>query len=615
MTQRPTARDHTTQSNYEDITVKHVSLDWRVDFDAQSLIGSATLTVRTGKDDMTVLDLDSRELSVKSAELKDGDNFVEAKFEVGEAHKALGSRLRVTLPRAAKKDTDEFVRITYQTAPTSSALCWMPPEQTDGGKHPYLFSQCQAIHARSMFPCQDTPGVKITYSAKVTVPKDLTALMSAIGQGEPKVEGDFKVCAFEQPVGIPAYLTALVVGELVGRDISKRVRVWSEPCKADASEHEFQEAEGMVATAEGLVGEYVWGRYDILVLPGSFPYGGMENPCLTFVTPTLLAGDRSLADVVAHEISHSWTGNLVTNATWEDFWLNEGFTMFLQRLIVKTLHKDERLFDFDAIIGWSALQADVKNFGETNDATRLRPDLSGGVDPDDVFSSVPYEKGFNLLYYLMKLVGGLDVFVPWFKDYIQTFKHKCVTTTDFQKHITEYFTKAGKGAEFEKVDWVTWFDKPGMPPRIPGFSTELADNSTNLGKKWIAGGEGCEAKDIEGWVTGQKLVFLDTVLEAEKPLSLETVQKMEKTYAFNESNNAEVLAKWLGICLASGYTDCLPKLKNFLTIQGRMKFVRPLYRAWAKLDKPAAQEFFQSNMKKYHNIASKLLAKDFGIEG
>ena len=318
-------------------------------------------------------------------------NGTAVRFELGDEEAILGRRLRLHMPGDARE-----VTIDYQTSPDAVALQWLAPVQTEGGKHPFLFSQCQAIHARTVVPLQDSPRVRVSYQAEVTVPEALSAVMSAGPAGaRPGPTRGTRTFLFEMPQPIPPYLMALAVGDLQSRDLSPRSRVWSEPATVERAAWEFAKIEEMITTAERLFGTYEWERYDMLVLPPSFPYGGMENPRMNFLTPTLLAGDRSLVDVVAHELAHSWTGNLVTNATMDHFWLNEGATVWAERRILEALHGPE-----EAVLSWAigqtALDNEFERFGPGSPLTRLRTDLKG-VDPDDAFSSIPYEKGSRFL--------------------------------------------------------------------------------------------------------------------------------------------------------------------------------------------------------------------------
>ena len=358
---------------------------------------------------------------------------IDAEYHLHEMTKEhMGQCLEIYLPviegeeeEGSSKSNNCTFQIQYETTERCSAAQWLPPAQTAGKVHPYFFSQCQAIHARSLLPCQDCPGVKMTYHAAVTVPSWATCLMSALsGKVESNDGTESSTFHFEQSIPVPAYLIAIVVGELKGIDVSHRCKIWSEPSVVDAAAFEFSQTEDFLQVAESITLPYQWGRYDVLCLPPSFPYGGMENPCLTFVTPTLLAGDKSLADVVAHEIAHSWTGNLVTNETWEHFWLNEGWTTWLERKIMAKISGDDRVIDFDAIGGWEDLKQSVDIMPENY--TKLVPKL-GDEDPDEAYSSVPYEKGFILLLTLEKRVGN-EKFADFVKAYLNNFKFVTVTS-------------------------------------------------------------------------------------------------------------------------------------------------------------------------------------------
>jgi leukotriene-A4 hydrolase len=303
--------DLCSQSNPDEAEVTH--LDWTasIDFEQQVIYAEATYTV-ISRNDCKTLSLDTSHLRIQSIKTFDGQPLDYNLSPPVKAKSHLGQKLSISLPG----NKTSQITIVYQTTKKCSAVQWLPPSQTAGKTHPYLFTQCQAIHARSLLPCQDRCGVKMTYNATVTVPKWATCVMSALLKNSETVD-DCKVYTWNQKVPISSYLFALAVGELEKVEISKRCAIWSEPGLVQAAAYEFSETEDFLAIAEDISGKaYVWKRYDLLCLPPSFPYGGMENPCLTFVTPTLLAGDKSLADVVAHEIAHSWTGNLVTNATW-----------------------------------------------------------------------------------------------------------------------------------------------------------------------------------------------------------------------------------------------------------------------------------------------------------
>jgi len=430
--------DPNSQSNIHEIITRHISLLWDVDFDSKSIKGQVSLTGEALKDGVSQFTFDSKDLDIQGVTSAEGETL---KFALESPHEVFGHCLRVTLGKPLNKGEKVVISIKYNTRPSSSAIQWLSPSQTAGKKEPYLFTQCQAIHCRTMLPCQDAPSVKAPYDATVTIPKQLTAVMSALESSPPTEHGDKKTFYFSQKVPTSSYLIALGVGDLQSKEIGPRTKVWSEPSYVDRAAYEFAETEQFIQIAEKHLGPYVWGRYDILLLPPSFPYGGMENPCLTFVTPSLLAGDRSLADVVAHEISHSWSGNLVTNLTWEHFWLNEGWTVYNERIIHGDMH-GEKERHFKSIQGLKALDDSINMYGQDSPHTSLYQKLTG-IDPDDAFSSVPYEKGFNFLFYLETVVGGLEPFLKFARAYFDEFKYSTITTEQFKQFFLQHFSTLG----------------------------------------------------------------------------------------------------------------------------------------------------------------------------
>nr|XP_033807890.1 leukotriene A-4 hydrolase [Geotrypetes seraphini] len=592
---------------------KHWSLKLRVDFASRVIAGRAALTVESLQDRQRSLVLDTKDLQIHKVIV----NGQAANFSLGEAQSFKGSPLEITLPCEQSRGEDIIVEIFYETSPQASALQWLAPELTAGKKHPYLFSQCQATHCRTIVPCQDTPSIKQTYYAQISVPKDLVTLMSAAHDGEmPDPEDSSrKICKFRQSVPIPSYLLALVVGALEGRKIGPRTTVWSEKELVDEAAYEFAETESMLQAAEDLVGPYVWGQYDLLVMPPSFPYGGMENPCLTFVTPTLLAGDRSLSNVIAHEIAHSWTGNLVTNKTWEHFWLNEGHTVYLERRIGGCLF-NEQFRHFQAVGGWKELKESVGTFGATNVLTNLIPSLKD-VDPDVAYSSVPYEKGFALLFYLEQLLGGPDVFVGFLKAYLHAFAYKSVVTDDWKNFLYSYFKD--KMTILEKVDWEAWMHTPGMPPVKPKYDMTLANACIALSQRWIRATQ-CDlcsfcSADLKQFSSHQKIEFLALLLQ-EEPLPVSHVKRMQDVYNFNAIKNSEIRARWLRLCIRSRWDAAIPLALKMATEQGRLKFTRPLFRELYNFD--AAREetihTFLRHRPFMHPVSAMLVGKDLNVD-
>ncbi|MEO1335971.1 MAG: M1 family aminopeptidase/hydrolase, partial [Myxococcota bacterium] len=393
-----------------------MTLRWWVDILRSEIRGTATLQL--DRPASGTLDLDTRDLTIEAITDGSGQSI---RFELADPDPVLGQRLRLAV-------VSDIVHIQYRTSPNASALQWLTPAQTTGGRHPFVFTQCQAIHARSIVPCQDTPRVRVQFSATVDVPKPLHAVMAAAATGQSDGEDGRSVFTFDMPQPIPPYLLAFAAGDLASADVGPRSRVYAEPDVIDAAAWEFADIDAHLERAEALFGPYEWDRFDMLVMPASFPYGGMENPRLTFLTPTLLAGDRSLVSVVAHELAHSWTGNLVTNANANHFWLNEGFTVYAERRIVEALYGRPTRLLHDAVER-KHLEDDIARLSATDPAlTQLRVDLEGH-DPDEVYSSVPYEKGYLFLARLEQ-AAGRDRFDVFLKRYIERFRFTSIVTDD-----------------------------------------------------------------------------------------------------------------------------------------------------------------------------------------
>ncbi|MBW2734523.1 MAG: M1 family metallopeptidase [Deltaproteobacteria bacterium] len=560
------------------------TLRWRfdVDFHKKRLIGEATLIfaeARAGD-----LDLDTRDLIISAVT---GDKGSDLPFTLAESEGFMGAKLRIERPSEVKELT-----ICYETTPNASALQWLAPANTAGAKHPFLFSQCQPIHARSMVPIQDSPKVRFGYEAEVTVPASLAAVMSA-APSEARVEDDKKIYSFSMPQPIPAYLLALAVGDITFRDLGPRTRVYAEPATLEAAAWEFSDVERMLEAAEGLFGPYLWDRFDFIVMPPAFPYGGMENPRLTFLTPTLIAGDRSLVNVLAHELAHSWTGNLVTNATMNDFWLNEGFTVWAERRILERL-EGEAAVSLAAAIGRHALQADMERFGADSPFTQLETDLAGH-DPDDVYSVVPYEKGFLFVVQLERDLGR-EAFDVWVRRYLEHFAFTSITTQEFEDFMEE--TQPGL---LERVGGKAWIHGSGLPEDAPVFASEELAAIEAQADAWEAGGRpGIEV--AKSWSAEKWQIFLQRL---PRPLSRDDCAWLDGNFSLTVSNNSEVLSQWLNIVAASSYGPALPRLREFLSQVGRMKFLKPLYGAlWNNQEtKAMAREIFDASREAYHPIA------------
>ena len=566
---------------------RRLRLKLGVDFERKQIEGEATLEF--GETAQGPLDLDTKGLDILSVQVP-GTGPIP--WSLGEEDPILGRCLRLELP-AGTRD----VTVSYRTSPEAMALQWLAPEQTEGKQAPFLFSQCQQIHARTMVPCQDTPMVRIAYQAEVTIPAGLTAVMSAGPAGDAPAGPGRHCFRFAMPQPIPSYLLALAVGRLESRDLSPRSRVWAEPETVEAAAWEFAGVEDMILKAEALFGAYPWDRYDMLVLPPSFPYGGMENPRMTFLTPTLLAGDRSLVDVVAHELAHSWTGNLVTNASMEHFWLNEGFTVWAERRILRILHGE----DAEALgwaMGQNALEESLDRFKDEPHLTRLRLHLQG-IDPDDAFSSIPYEKGARLVAALEREVGE-DRFHRFLRDYMDTFRFTSITTEQWCA-----FVEAKLPGALAAVDATAYLDRPGLPASAPVFRSAPLEGLSKLATRWIEGARP-EVDAMARWSPAELTVYLQ---QLPRKLTQEDCAWLDGHLELTARTNYEILVEWLTLAAAAEYEPAFARIREVLMKVGRMKYLRPLYGALG--DHPRtralAREIFAAASPGYHGLSRRVV--------
>lgn len=581
-------------SYHDTLQPQATQLSWkaRIDFDRRLLHAEAQLTFSQPAVADGPLDLDTRDLDIE--EVIHLETRQALPFVLSPPEPVLGRRLSIAVPRGCPG-----VGVRYRTSPTASALMWLLPAQTQGGTLPFLFSQCQAIHARSILPLQDTPRVRIRYRAELTLPRPLRALMAAefVERTEKK---ELATEVFSMPQPIPPYLFAFAVGALASRELSPRSRVWAEPPLLDAAAWEFSEVEKMMRTAEGLFGPYDWDRFDLLLMPPSFPYGGMENPRLTFLTPTLLAKDRSLVNVLAHELAHSWTGNLVTNAHAEHFWLNEGFTVFAELRILEALEGEEKAQLHQAVLEKSLEEA-FRRFSGKPELTRLKTSLSG-VDPDDAFSEIPYVKGCLFLQALEAQVGRRR-FDAFLKDYLKTFRFQSIATEDFID-----FTEHKLPGALEKVQAPQWLYQPGLPEDAPRSRSRLQEDVLSLGAALPETAQG------EAWSALEWQLYLDAY---PRPLSAEACETLDNTFGLSNKNNAEVLCSWLQLALTVPSPRALARTEEFLGQVGRMKYLRPLYTALLKSPetRPLAQDCFRKYQARYHPIARQMVEGVFQALG
>ncbi|XP_050003742.1 aminopeptidase B [Alexandromys fortis] len=614
------AVDVASASSFRAFEILHLHLDLRAEFGppgpgpgSRGLNGTVVLELRCLlPEGASELRLDSHScLQVTAATLRRGQPGDQQPLaEPVQFHTQpfshYGQALCVAFPQPCRAGERFQLELTYRVG-EGPGVCWLAPEQTAGKKKPFVYTQGQAVLNRAFFPCFDTPAVKCTYSALVEVPDGFTAVMSAsTWEKRESNKFFFRMC---QP--IPSYLIALAIGELASAEVGPRSRVWAEPCLIEAAKEEYNGViEEFLATGEKLFGPYVWGRYDLLFMPPSFPFGGMENPCLTFVTPCLLAGDRSLADVIIHEISHSWFGNLVTNANWGEFWLNEGFTMYAQRRI-STILFGAAYTCLEAATGRALLRQHMDVSGEENPLNKLRVKIEPGVDPDDTYNETPYEKGYCFVSYLAHLVGDQDQFDKFLKAYVEEFKFQSILAEDFLEFYLEYFPELKKkrvdaipGFEFDR-----WLNTPGWPPYLPDLSPgdSLMKPAEELAELWVTSEldmQAIEAVSISTWKTYQLVYFLDKILQ-KSPLPPGNVKKLGETYPkISNAQNAELRLRWGQILLKNDHQEEFWKVKEFLQSQGKQKYTLPLYHAMmsgSEVARTLAKDTFAATASQLHS--------------
>jgi leukotriene-A4 hydrolase len=587
------ARDAHSYSNPEQVRVRHVDLDLDVLFDLKVLKGASTLTIERIKSDADSLKLDTQDLKINKAYTSnDGTNFTPAQFTLGAADKILGAPLAVQLPPQATK-----VRIEYETSPNASGVQWLEPAQTAGKKHPYVFTQSQAIHARSWIPLQDSPGVRVTYSATIRTPKGLRAVMSAgVASFNGLIGANQSAYSFNMPQAIPPYLMALAAGDLAFKPLGNRTGVYTEPAMLERAASEFEDTEKMVVATEKLYGPYRWDRYDILVLPPSFPIGGMENPRLTFATPTVLAGDKSLVSLIAHELSHSWSGNLVTNATWRDFWLNEGFTTYLERRVTEEIYGRERE-EMEAALGLQSLKKEMEDLQDADEI--LHVDLAGR-DPDEGFTLVPYEKG-ALFLRLLEETFGRERFDQFLKGYFERFAFQSITTDDFIAHLKKNLLDPNPQLA-AKIPLEEWIYKPGLPASAPKPQSDAFAKVESQAKEWLDGKTPAAKLQTKQWSTQEWLHFLRFLPQQ---LTAKQLKELDQAFGLTKIGNAEIAHQWLLISIRNNYETAYPRLEEYLTSIGRQKLIKPLYEELVKTPagKERALKIYAKARPGYHPIA------------
>lgn len=580
-------------STPEKVLLKHINLDLKVDFENKKLSGFAELLIEN-KTQTGQLILDTRDLTIEK--VLAGEKVTA--FHVGTSVPNHGSPLMIDIEPGTTS-----VTVFYSSSPEAAAVQWLTPAQTAGGKRPFVFTQSEATLARTWVPCQDTPSVRITYHARIHTPKGVNAVMSAerISGSSDTGEFDFRM---DQP--IPSYLLALAVGDLAFRPISKRCGIYAEPSVVEKAAWEFAETEKMIAAAEKLYGPYRWGRYDILVLPPSFPFGGMENPRMTFATPTVIAGDRSLVSLIAHELAHSWSGNLVTNATWDDYWLNEGFTVYLENRIMEELYGKEYA---DMLVAnmYVELQEEVKDAGTNTRSTWLKQQ-SKGEDADGAVNMIGYDKGYFFLRMIEEAVGRTkwDAFLHKYFDH---FAFQSLTTEQFLVYLRQNLIQNDKDLE-KKLMIDAWVYGPGIPANLTKVESARFHRVEAQAAQWKKGKPSVEL-ETKDWTTHEWLRFFQSLPEE---LTADQMAGLDAAFHFTASGNSEILFMWLSLSIQHNYKPAYPAVRKFLLSIGRNRFVVPLYRALSQTPegKAMAKEIYAQARAGYHPLTAASIDRFLG---
>ncbi len=571
-------KDHHTFARPNEARVNHLHWTANVDFETRTIDAIASYQIEQFEGASEIV-FDINRLNILKVHTNDGG---EVAFEIGPEQAFLGQPLVVPITRMTEK-----VVIEYTTAPNAEALLWVE------GEKPFLFTQSQAILARTWIPVQDSPGIRFTYDADVTVPKGMLALMSATNPTEKNETGRYE---FSMSKPIPAYLMALAAGDIAYREVGQRTAVYATPDLIDAAAWEFAEMEDMLKAAEELYGEYAWERYDLLILPAAFPFGGMENPRLTFATPTIIAGDRSLTALVAHELAHSWSGNLVTNATWNDFWLNEGFTVYFEQRIMEAVYGRE-ISEMLALLSYQGLKDEVAEIMDRNpNDTHLKLHLEGR-NPDDGMSAIAYDKGYFFLR-LIEETTGRERFDAFLKNYFASNAFSVMDTDRFLAHLNDALLNDDDRAAIRIDDWVFGQGIPDNIPQITSKRIEAVDYTLNA---WMSGDLETKAIPWNEWVYQERYRFITNLPEG---LGSKRMTELDDAFGITETGNNEVLFAWLEQAVKNDYRPAYDVLEDFLIEVGRRKFNYPLYRALMQTGKERmASDIYKKARGGYHSVA------------
>ena len=601
-----TIPDPYTSANSTEITSYHFDLDLFIDFDNQIISGSVTHSFRAIASNVDHIILDTRFLSINK--IYNTITKESYKWEINPfkyIKDVVNSQLEIKLDKILNVGEELKITIEYATAPEATAVNWVPKEQTFGKNHKFVFTQCETIQCRSIVSIQDTPSVKSTYNAKLKVAEPYLVLASAVYIDQIKENG-FITYNYKQTFPMPSYLLAIVAGNIVKKNIGKRCVLYSEPEILEKSAKELEDIDIYLDAIEGIITPYLWGHYGVVIMPPSFPIGGMENPYITFVSPSIIVGDKSSAIVVAHEICHSWFGNQVTSKNWNHIWLNESFTNYAEFLIVRKVH-GEQSYKAQCRISVDQLKDAIDSFRDTPEYTKLCPNVIGD-DPENLMNIVIYVKGFLFLKYLEKILGN-ERFYEFLRYYLTELKYKSIESWEMKEVFESYVRKDLDGEAKEilpKIEWDRWLCGEGLPHEDEmNYEDEMIDKSIKLADYYIANAKAPDNKDIYNkFPFDFKLIFIHRLLQNAPKLTEEILLAIDNEYKITSNeNNPEILSVWLRLIINTGSTKGDERAEQFLKSIGRQKFTIPIYTAYSKTRKEFGKALFEKCKALYHPIA------------
>ena len=600
------SKDNHTLSNYEEITLINLKGIFYPDFEEKIVHGNLNYTFQAKVAGNAII-LDTMNLEINSIkkikqEEEEGEE-EELTYNIGELDKKLGQKLIISI--AYEKDAYVNINIDYKTNSSGSATLFLEKGQTIGKKYPYFFTISEMTYGRELLPSQDTPAVKFPFYLGIKVMNPLRGMISGLFVDKDNdTLDDTTIYYYEQKIPIPNYLIALAAGNIVEKPISYNVSIYSEPEFVESAAEEFEETPNFLNYAISLLGNYMWGKYNILVLPHSFPYSGMENPCLTFTSPCLVNGDKSLVDLIVHELIHSWSGNLVTNENWSDFWLNEGITKYLQRKVV-AMSRGEDYAKMDYMLGLTYISKYLKVFTENNQLTltSLHPDLTG-MRPDESYSNIPYEKGSNFMYYLESIVGN-DVMIEFFQNYFVHFGNKSLDVFDFMNYFKEFCNDKVEKDKMEGIKWKEWIFDTGDCPVPNNFENSYDEALKQVFEKFTNNDLKDLEKDFNDLSSSAKTVFFLRLEDRNIFLTEKQHDFLTNKLKLYENQNYLITTHYLRLILKETgefYEHEFDCLKNYLTSFGVTDFMDGVYRLFYKRDEIKAVEILNSCKNFYHSI-------------